>query len=82
VIYRVNTKESVETITKFLEKNPAGVPTLLDKAGKIGKLYGVWAHPTSYLVDAKGMVRYRAVGAIDWVSLEATSVIDLLLKEK
>mgnify|MGYP003862469377 CR=1 FL=1 len=65
-----------------MEKNPAAVPTLLDKTGKVGKLFGVWAHPTSYLIDAKGKVRYRAVGAIDWVSLEATSVIDILLKEK
>ncbi len=56
------------------------VPTLLDKNGKVGKLFGVWAHPTSYLIDSKGMVRYRAVGAVDWVSLEATSVIDILLK--
>ncbi len=69
-------------IIKFLEKNPISVPTLLDKTGKVGKLFGVWAHPTSYLIDKEGMVRYRAVGAVDWVSLEATSVIDVLLKGK
>lgn len=66
---------------KFLEKDPVKVPVLLDKTGKVGRLFGVWAHPTSYLIDRQGMVRYRAVGLVDWTSLEATSVIDLLLKE-
>jgi hypothetical protein len=82
VVYRINSKESNELITTFLGKNPLSVPTLLDKTGKTGKLFGLWAHPTSYLIDREGMVRYRAVGAVDWIGLEATSVIDILLKVK
>ena len=66
---------------KFLEKHPVKVPVLLDKAGKVGRLFGLWAHPTSYLIDRQGMVCYRAVGLVDWTSLQATSVIELLLKK-
>ena len=57
------------------------VPVLLDKNGKVGRLFGLWAHPTSFLIDRQGMVRYRSMGFVDWTSLEATSVIDILLKE-
>ena len=69
-------------MTKFLEKNPLDVPVLLDKAGKVGRLFGVWAHPTSYLIDRHGLVRCRAVGAVDWTGPEACQVIDRLLREK
>lgn len=66
---------------KFLQKEPVNVPVLLDKNGKVGRLFGLWAHPTTYLIDRQGMVRYRSMGVVDWNSLEATSVIDILLKE-
>jgi len=78
----VDTKESVETIKKFLEKYPYSLPILLDKTGKMGRLFGVWAHPTTYIINRKGLVCYRAVGDIAWTSLEATSVIEVLLQEK
>ena len=81
-IYRINTKESRETILKFTEKNSIATPILLDKTGKVGRLFGVWAHPTSYLVDRRGMVRYRVVGQADWAGREALRVIHLLLGEK
>jgi peroxiredoxin len=66
---------------KFLEKEPVNVPVLLDKNGKVGRLFGLWAHPTTYLIDRQGMVRYRSMGVVDWTGLEATSVIDILLRE-
>ena len=79
---RVDTKESREVVAKFLEKEGLQAAILLDKTGKVTRLYGVWAHPTSYLIDRKGLVRYRAMGAIDWAGFEATSVIDALLREQ
>jgi len=66
---------------KFLEKEPVNVPVLLDKNGKVGRLFGLWAHPTTYLIDRQGMVRYRSMGLVDWTGLEATSVVEILLKE-
>jgi hypothetical protein len=72
----------LETVTKFLEKNPLDVPVLLDKTGKVGRLFGIWAHPTSYLIDRHGLVRYRAIGAVEWTGTETCQVIDGLLQEK
>lgn len=79
---RINTKESQDTIHKFLEKNPTKVTILLDEKNKVGKLLGVWVHPTSYLVDSKGILRYRAVGAADWTGVQGVSIIEELLGEK
>jgi len=65
-----------------LEKNPSKVPILLDEKNKVGKLMGLWVHPTSYLVDSKGMLQYRAIGTGNWDGVEATSIIDRLIEEK
>ena len=81
-MFRINTKESRETINKFLEKNPSNIPVLLDEKNKVGKMLGVWVHPTSYLIDAQGMLRYRAIGAPDWTGIQAVSIIEPLLGEK
>lgn len=64
-----------------MEKESLHVPVLLDKKGRVGRLFGVWVQPTSYLIDCHGMVRYRFIGAVDWSGLEATSAIDRLLRE-
>ncbi len=80
-IYRINTKESRETILDFLKKEPSAVPILLDSKGKAGRLLGVWAHPTTYVVNRKGMVTYRAVGLVEWTGFNAANVIEKLLSE-
>jgi peroxiredoxin len=82
VVLRIDTKESRETIIQYLEKNPLNVPVLLDAKNKVGSLLGVWVHPTSYLVDRKGMIQYRAIGAVDWMGVEALSIIERLIGEK
>ncbi len=58
------------------------MPVLIDPTGRVERLYGVWVHPTSYLINRQGQVRYRAMGAFDWTNLQTTSVIDQLLKER
>jgi peroxiredoxin len=81
-IYRVNTKESAETIKKFLEKEPIQLPVLLDATGKMGKMFGLWVHPTTYIINRKGLIVYRAIGQIEWTGPEATSVINVLIQER
>jgi len=82
MLFRIDTKESRETILKFLKKNPSQLPILLDKKGKVGRLFGVWALPTTYLIDRQGMLRCRSVGAVEWTDPEAKGIIDQLLNER
>ena len=82
ILYRVNTKESREAVLKYVEKESVQVPILLDEKGKVGRLFGVWANPTTYLIDRQGNVRYRSIGAVDWADAEAKRVIDQLLEAK
>jgi peroxiredoxin len=81
-IYRVNSKENAETIKKYLEKESVHVPVLLDSTGKMGKLFGLWVHPTTYIINRKGLIVYRAIGQIEWLGPEAMSVINVLIQEQ
>lgn len=67
---------------KFMEKESLRLPVLLDKTGKVERLFGVWVHPTSYLINRQATVCYRVMGVFDWTDLRATSIIDQLLKER
>lgn len=67
---------------KFVEKESLHLPVLLDKAGKVERLFGVWVHPTSYLINRQAMVCYRVMGVSDWTDPRALSIIGQLLKER
>jgi peroxiredoxin len=82
VFYRISTKENQETVVKFMEKESLHLPVLLDKAGRVERLFGVWVHPTGYLINRQAMVCYRVMGVSDWTDVRATSIIDQLLKER
>ncbi len=82
IFYRINSKEKPETIRQFLEKESLNVPVLIDRTGGAERLFGVWVHPTTYLINRQALVCYRIMGPIDWTALQATSIIDQLLKER
>jgi peroxiredoxin len=82
IFYRISSKEKAETIKNFLEKESLNVPVLIDKTGQTERLFGVWVHPTTYLINRQALVSYRTMGAIDWTNPQATSIIDHLLKER
>ncbi len=82
ILYRIDSKEDPQTVRQFLEKESLEFPVLLDQDGRVERLFGVWVHPTSYLIGRKGTVRYRVMGVGDWASLQGTSVIDQLLNER
>ena len=82
VFFRITAKESPDTVRKFLEKESLRVPVFLDPSGRVERLFGVWVHPTSYLVNRQGRVSYRVMGVLDWMNLQTTSVIDHLLQER
>jgi peroxiredoxin len=81
IFYRIDSKESPETVRGYMAKESLNMPVLIDKTGQIERLFGVWVHPTSYLITRRGLVAYRTMGAIDWAS-QGTGAIDQLLKER
>ena len=66
VIYGVNYKDDPEKARQWLQR--FGDPyrlTINDEAGQLGIDLGVYGAPETYLLDARGVIRYRHVGELN-----------------
>jgi len=77
----VNVDETRSDAEEFLAAHPVGYAVLLDPAGDVPKSYGLIGMPTSYLIDRRGVVRWRGQGfkSADLDTLRRE--IDRLVKE-
>jgi cytochrome c biogenesis protein CcmG/thiol:disulfide interchange protein DsbE len=71
-IYGVNYKDEDGAARQWLQRY--GDPyrfSIVDQAGRLGLDLGVYGAPETYIIDARGIIRYRHVGVIDeriWTS--------------
>lgn len=57
VVLGVNQQESADTVARFMREEGLDFPIVLDTAGEVNRLYRVRALPTTYFVDAGGVIR-------------------------
>jgi peroxiredoxin len=57
-VVAVNLDQQTKKALRFLAKNPIGYPSASDPKGRLPKQFGVDTMPTSYLIDAEGVIRY------------------------
>ena len=82
IILGVNMAEDKKTVTQFLNtKVNVSFPILFDSDGKALKQWGVFAFPTSYVIDKAGNIRYALYGGIDWENQNVLKIITGLINE-
>lgn len=74
--------ESSEDAQAFLSKMKLGFPILLDPDSSNTRRWKVFALPTSFLLDARGRVRYVLTGPTEWDEGEALKIIESMLAEQ
>ena len=57
-IVAVNLDRKKKKALRFLEKHPVGYPSASDPKGRLPDQFGLETMPTSYLIDANGVIRY------------------------
>jgi peroxiredoxin len=57
-------------IPKFIKNYGLTFPVLLDKQGDIGDIYQAFSIPTSYFINANGIIQDKMVGAMDKETME------------
>jgi hypothetical protein len=76
----VNFREDPAFVKRVARERGYVAPVLLDQSGDVaGKSYGVWGPPTAYLIDARGQLIGRIVGARDWSGAAARRLVESLL---
>lgn len=80
-IVALSSAETPEEVKAYLSKMKLGFPILLDPDGSNTRRWKVFALPTTFLLDADGLVRYVLTGPTEWDEGEALRVIESLLAE-
>ena len=55
-----------DAVAGFFRKSGMALPALLDTDQAIGKLYGLTGVPETFVIDKKGVILKKVVGAMDW----------------
>ncbi|HWO41523.1 MAG TPA: TlpA disulfide reductase family protein [Candidatus Eisenbacteria bacterium] len=81
VILAVNFQESADRVRDFFLKHHLTFTALLDPDAKVFELYQAWALPASVIINKRGEIAGKAVGAKDWYSAEARQYFQQLIAE-
>lgn len=66
-------------VEKWARKLEIPFPLLLDDLGDTPRLFGLWAHPNTVLIDRQGRVVGLARGERDWQSQAARRLVKYLM---
>ncbi|QCU90049.1 TlpA family protein disulfide reductase [Thiomicrorhabdus sediminis] len=80
-IVSLNFRETPQTIKDFMQQVQVDFPVLMDLDGKVSDAYQIFAFPSSFLLDAKGNIRYSVNTAIEWDEAEVKAVIEALIED-
>ena len=69
-IVAVNAGQDKKTVDAFMAKIGVSYPALLDEQSSIARSYGVVGLPTTFFLDAKGVVQAKIVGEADEATFE------------
>jgi len=77
----VSLGEDADTVRGFARKLDIPFPLLLDKGGDSPRLFGLWGHPNTVVIDRQGKVIGLVRGERDWQSEPARRLVEELLQE-
>jgi peroxiredoxin len=66
-------KEAVEA---FFRQSGNTLPALLDTDGAVSKLYGTTGVPETFVIDRKGVIIKKVVGALNWSDHEVVEFLN------
>lgn len=69
-VLAINAGQDKATVDAYIRKIGISYPALLDEQSAIARSYGVVGLPTTFFIDAKGIVRAKIVGEADEATFE------------
>lgn len=81
-IVAISVSERRNPVWRILQRLDVDFTILLDQDGETFNRWQARVLPTSYLIDAAGLIRYKAVGPLEWDGVEVISIIEKLMEEQ
>jgi peroxiredoxin len=78
----VNLEEEPEAVEAFGKAFGLPFPLLLDREGRIQKLFGLRGHPSTALIDRQGRIVGRILGERSWDGEAARRLVRALLESE
>lgn len=63
---------------RFLKQYGVNYLTVRDPERKVSDVYGTFGWPETYIIDQKGIIRRKFIGAVDWTSPEIVQFLSSL----
>ncbi len=76
-VVAVSTDQDDAVYRKFLVRHQVNVLTVRDADQKVNQMYGTVLIPETYIIDQKGNIRRKFIGAQDWTSPD---IVDYLAR--
>jgi peroxiredoxin len=66
-------------VREFLQARGLTLPVLLDSDHSVAASYGTFRFPETYILDRRGIVRYKVIGAANWDNPQAIKAVKDLI---
>ena len=66
---------------QFIKNHKVNLLTVRDPSGKTNAAYGTFKFPESYIIDRKGIIQRKFLGAVDWTDQQVIDLLDSLQGE-
>ena len=76
----INFAEEQSTVAEFMRRVEVDFPVLLDLDGRYARDWGVISYPSTFVIDARGRIRYGVNAAIDWDDPELIGKLENLIE--
>lgn len=74
-VLAINSEEAGSMVADFAEKSPMPFPLLVDIDGRVGDLFGMQTIPTTYLIDANGVLQQIHAGTMSSETIDTLMVV-------
>lgn len=65
-----------DAVVKFFQKGGVTLPALLDTDGAVSRRYGTTGVPETFVINTKGVIMKKVVGAMDWSAPEVLAALE------
>ena len=69
----------IEGVRQFVDQMKLTFRVLVDPDGEVGRKFGVWGYPESFVIDRDGRIVERVIGPRDWAAPAQIAAIEALL---